>query len=110
MRESATNPSLGSSSTVTWKLSIAAVPSDTCADGPKTCANLLPPERSTRTRRVPAYDGRSLALSERGLPATRAPTRLASRKGTMRTVTGCEVMPAVSAWNGPGRAIATFSL
>ena len=95
---------------MTWKLSIDDVPSATCAAGPKSCANFRPPARSTRTRSVPAYAGRSFALSERGLPATRAPTRLASRKGTMRTVTGVEATPAASAWNGPGRAICTFTL
>ena len=95
---------------MTWKLSIEAVPSETCADGPKSWAKFLPPDLATRTRSAPAYEGRSFALSESGLPATRAPTRLASRKGTIRTVTGGEATPAASAWNGPGRAIFTFSL
>src|SRR5262249_29195463 len=108
VRVSAVKPGLGTDSTTTLKLSMAAVPSLTLADGPKAWEKVGLPERSTFTRNVPAYEGRSVAVSESGLPATLAPTSAASRNGTIRTLTGCEATPEASAWNGPGLAIATL--
>jgi hypothetical protein len=96
-------PGCGSDSTVTWNVSIAFVPSLTAADGPKTCKNAGLPSRSIRTRSLPAYEGRSFAVSDSGLPATFAPTSAVSRKGKILTATGFDAAPAASAWNGPGR-------